>query len=359
MQEEDRTATLQQGSPEASEYAPDRRVDCPVPTVPSCDDSSKVANSDTAKSETCATGSRDDAGPNAMVSELSSVTAGLTGCALSHEKGTTELAQPPITPLRRTKSQVIREAAFGASDEELSDAEVVPESPRKPRPPTSASIEPKPARLMLKAGRILESDDDIPSSTPSRAPVKKANKKVIILSDDEDEIEEILPSSNISSSVLHRRRSTLVMTPVVEPRKAGFTRDGSLRKSAVGISKDPSETFDVSSREVRIKTGKGGDRLQAKPVSLGLGATPLHTVGEDPGERVGPTSSGDAAGELIDTPLVEAPVELWDESAHQNEVPRKADSKLLSPSFLQVRSHSISRSSEFAASTTAERTQVH
>lgn len=137
-------------------------------------------------------------------------------------------ATPPVTPLRRTKSQGIREAAFGTSDEELSDVDEPPEYPESPKKP-----QPVPTKYARR--RILDSDDDARNSTPSRAHVpRKVGKRAVVISDGEDDIEEVLPLSNISSSALLRRRSTLVMTPVVEPKKV--TVDDARRNLASNAS---------------------------------------------------------------------------------------------------------------------------
>lgn len=121
------------------------------------------------------------------------------------------IPDPPKTPIKRTYSQVMRDAVFGASDEELSEIECLPTPPR-PRKSKSFSKEIPAERVArppvkIRGRRILDSED---GSTPSRAPTtKRTVKKAVVVSD--DEIEDVLHER---ATLVSRQRSMLLMTPV-------------------------------------------------------------------------------------------------------------------------------------------------
>lgn len=140
--------------------------------------------------------------------ESLSVSAFTTVPTAAANDGPTPPVSAPVTPIRRTASQVLRDTAFGTSDDELSPVECLPEPPKVPRKSVSNVI-PKVSSKVTTARRtnrrtVLDSDDEMPVSTPSRPPAKK---KVTMASD--DEIEEVLSSAK---AVVSRRRSVLSMT---------------------------------------------------------------------------------------------------------------------------------------------------
>lgn len=118
---------------------------------------------------------------------------------------------PPKTPIKRSYSQVMRDAVFGASDEELSEIECLPTPPR-PRKSKSFSKDIPSERftrppVKIRGRRILDSED---GSTPTRAPTtKRTVKKAVVVSD--DEIEDVLHER---APLVSRQRSMLLMTPV-------------------------------------------------------------------------------------------------------------------------------------------------
>ncbi|GJE97964.1 hypothetical protein PsYK624_141860 [Phanerochaete sordida] len=166
---------------------------------------------------------------------------------------------PPATPVRRTASQVLRDTAFGASDDDLSsiDSPLPAPKPVKPKPkpkpkiasrptrptqsastkPTDAkpaSTKPAPTTKAViskapKAGRVLDSDDELPA-TPTRKTAPKAKKRIDI---SDDEIEDVLPSKR---SLVSRTRSVLPMTPVTSGRLSSARR--SALSSGVAVTKD-------------------------------------------------------------------------------------------------------------------------
>jgi hypothetical protein len=123
----------------------------------------------------------------------------------------------PITPLRPSRTQAVRELAFGASDEELSEIEDhVLLKPHDQPIKDSKKLKTPNSRV------VVGSDEGLPS-TPTRPPVRRsARRNLLIVSDGEDEIEEVLPASNISSTVISRRRSVLTMAPVLESHSGGL-----------------------------------------------------------------------------------------------------------------------------------------
>lgn len=118
---------------------------------------------------------------------------------------------PPKTPIKRSYSQVMRDAVFGASDEELSEIECLPTPPR-PRKSKSFSKDITAERVTrppvkIRGRRILDSED---GSTPTRAPTtKRTVRKAVVVSD--DEIEDVLHER---APLVSRQRSMLLMTPV-------------------------------------------------------------------------------------------------------------------------------------------------
>ncbi len=171
--------------------------------------------------------------------------------------------------MQRTKSQAILEAAFGTSEDELSDIEDV----AKPRehPKLTKSDDKKlatGARLASGSRKALESDDDIPS-TPTRPPVRKTVKKLVIVSDDEDEIEEDLPASKLSSSIISRRRSTLNLAPLNKDSSASSVRK--LSTTVVISTEDPPRNEDVlNAKDAKL----GGEAVLRKEVSDSAGPVP-------------------------------------------------------------------------------------
>lgn len=143
-----------------------------------------------------------------------------------------------VTPLRRTKTQVIREAAFGLSGDELSEVESVPAPPKKSQRATAVENE---SISRVYKGRIIDSDNEKDSSTPTRPPVKKptGKKKAIIIEDDEDDIEEVLPASRITPT-FSRRRSVLTMSNATDEKLSSSTRKAEDNLQEVPPSSDPS-----------------------------------------------------------------------------------------------------------------------
>ena len=161
--------------------------------------------------------------------------------SISGRSDTADADEPRATPrtslpLRRSKSQLLRDTVFGASGDELSDIEEPIElhkstmkTPKDSKKPTTAP------RFVATSRRVLDSDDDLPS-TPTHPPTQKPKKKLVVVSDDDDEIEEIVPVSKIPTSVISRRRSTLVMTPVVSSRSADLKLSANSNAVAPGNS---------------------------------------------------------------------------------------------------------------------------
>lgn len=136
-----------------------------------------------------------------------------------------------MTPIRQTASQLLRDSAFGTSIDDLSEAEDPPSPPKLARKPASDSILTKDAKgsapsVKLAKGKVLDSDDEVPGSTPSKPPVKK---KAVVVSDDEDEIEDVVSSSKPAVS---RRRSVLAMTAVTPSMASTTRRQAALSTSA-------------------------------------------------------------------------------------------------------------------------------
>jgi hypothetical protein len=117
----------------------------------------------------------------------------------------------PVTPLRPTRTQAVRELAFGTSDEELSEIE-----DHVLLKPHDQPIKDSKKLKAPKSRVVMGSDEGLPS-TPTRPPIRRsARRNLLIVSDGEDEIEEVLPASNISSTMISRQRSVLTMAPVLE-----------------------------------------------------------------------------------------------------------------------------------------------
>lgn len=135
-----------------------------------------------------------------------------------------------ITPLRRTQSQLLRDAIFGASDDELSEIGLPLEPPTKPQKRRSMDLATFKAALTTKANDTLGSESDIPLSSPTCRPKPRTNtvtKKSSVISD--DEIEDVLPASKINDSSISRRRSVLNMSTL----KSAKTRVSVVSKTAV------------------------------------------------------------------------------------------------------------------------------
>lgn len=105
---------------------------------------------------------------------------------------------------------------------------------------------------------MLDSDDDMPTSTPSRAPTKK-----IVAGGSDDEIEEILPSTK---PLVSRRRSVLKMTAVTS--------------SVLSLSSRlHSDQYQVtSSRQKPVVTTAAGN--SEEPIVLDSPADAIHSVRE-------------------------------------------------------------------------------
>lgn len=137
--------------------------------------------------------------------------AATTTTASVHSLSLPLVPDPPKTPIKRSYSQVMRDAVFGASDEELSEIECLPTPPR-PRKSKSFSKDIPSERVTrppvkIRGRRILDSED---GSTPTRAPTtKRTVKKAVVVSD--DEIEDVLHER---APLVSRQRSMLLMTPM-------------------------------------------------------------------------------------------------------------------------------------------------
>ena len=129
----------------------------------------------------------------------------------------TAIAAPPsatesvlVTPVRRTASQIIRESAFGASDDELSEVEDPPSPPQSKRKIASKPCLPTVQSAKGVNGRkVPDLADEFSVSTPSKPQVLKVQKKAVDVTD--DEIEDVITSSK---TLVYRRRSVLAMAPV-------------------------------------------------------------------------------------------------------------------------------------------------
>lgn len=189
-----------------------------------------------------------------------------------------------ITPLHRTKSIGLREAAFGTSDDELSEINS-PHEPSKPHALDDSKTNPV-AHFAQKA----DSDDDLPS-TPTRPPTRRTQKRLIVVSDDEDEIEEVVPASKISSSVLSRRRSTLNMAPLIAPTsvssapndipEAGLADDPVLGSAVMASKskKEPEAKIRQGEEPEGKSGGKSGNALTTLSRTAQLATSGRKTVG--------------------------------------------------------------------------------
>lgn len=144
---------------------------------------------------------------------------------------------PPMTPVRRTASQVLRETAFGTSDDELSSVESLLDPPKASRNPApKPAVQAVPGKIasaakVTKGRRVLDSDDETLASKPTKLPPKQAGKKALDISD--DEIEDVLPATR--SLVLSR--SVLPMTPMT-PSKTSSSRRQSIISKAASLKKN-------------------------------------------------------------------------------------------------------------------------
>lgn len=198
-----------------------------------------------------------------------SKTSGSLAAARPDSSSAPEAITHTSSPLQRTKSQAILEAAFGTSEDELSDIEDVAKPREHPKPTQSDDKKlATGAPLVLGSRKVLESDDDIPS-TPTHLPARKSVKKLVIVSDDEDEIEEVIPASKLSSSIISRRRSTLNLAPVDKGLSAGSVRK--LSTTVVISTEDPPRDEDVMDLE---DSKLGGEVVLRKEASDLAGLVP-------------------------------------------------------------------------------------
>lgn len=212
--------------------------------------------------------------PDAFVFEAEPATLGVHASAATRQSAlTTPRARapagshvsPPATPIRRTASQALRDHAFGTSDDELSEADVLPD-------PSEPALESAPnlgsgknlevrTTVRLNKGRVLDSDDELPVSTPTKPQVKKSQKKAVVISD--DEIEDVVSSAKPRVS---RRRSTLQMTAV--PKAPSMHLRSAVSKS--GSAKNLPLTGNLS------KAFSANDPGRAEsPIRLDLDDTPI------------------------------------------------------------------------------------
>jgi hypothetical protein len=201
--------------PSEDQPAECEEIQCIDPTLLTIADLPKTSPGDiTAILPASSTGLPIDSAPG--VSVVTATTA--------HSAAAAACSTAPVTPLRRTASQILRDTIFGASDEELSEVEGPPEPPklaRKSKTNTAVCADVGKQLRAAKAAKgevIVDSDNELPTSTPSRPPGKKVRKKAIIISD--DEIEEVVSSAK---PLVSRRRSALTMAPV-SLAKASSTR---------------------------------------------------------------------------------------------------------------------------------------
>lgn len=206
---------------------------------------------------------------------------------------------PPATPVRRTASQVLRDTAFGASDDDLSSIDSPLPAPKpvrpKPKPRTAsrstrptqsaitkptetktASTKPAPATKTVinkapKARRVLDSDDELPA-TPTRKAAPKAKKRIDI---SDDEIEDVLPSRR---SLVSRTRSVLPMTPVTSGRLSSARR--SALSSGVAVTKG-AESAAVNPAGKSVGKSAGATALAKKaPVCVDIELSDSDSGGE-------------------------------------------------------------------------------
>ena len=164
--------------------------------------------------------------PRALVAgSTPKLTTVLDGIFATADGVSTPLASALMTPTRRTTSQILRDKAFGTSDDDLSELEHPPSPPKVPRKSVMNALPVNSNGLVgtvlrTKGRVVLDSDDDIPASTPSRPPLKK----VVLVSD--DEIEEVVSANRPTVS---RRRSVLAMTAVTPRGPSSSSRRRSFR----------------------------------------------------------------------------------------------------------------------------------
>ncbi|EKM55869.1 uncharacterized protein PHACADRAFT_184617 [Phanerochaete carnosa HHB-10118-sp] len=180
---------------------------------------------------------------------------------------------PPMTPVRRTASQALRENVFGASDDELSPTESPPGPPKISRKPASklasqsAPQKTSTVARIARGRRVLDSDDEMPVSTPTKLP-PKSTKKAVPISD--DEIEDVLHATR---SLVSRRRSALPMTPVT-PAKLLSSRRQSVVSKAASIMKQSDPASGKLAVPAAVAGSKNRPARKKTPVCIDVDLDP-------------------------------------------------------------------------------------
>ncbi|KAF7796768.1 hypothetical protein EIP86_007951 [Pleurotus ostreatoroseus] len=229
--------------------------------------------------------------------------------------GNKEQTRPETaTPLHRTQSQLLRAAVFGASDDELSEVEDLPEPPTKPRKKKSGDLASFKASLVTNANDLFQSDSDVMLSSPTRGPKCRAiatSRKSIVISDD-DEIEDVLPPSKINDSSISRRRSVLHMNPLKSskasvaaqsktassalPNPAPASKKASTRVLATSLS-SPKKVASVETVQYELENAPCQSSLQLDPIR-----TPGVLTTRGPSFKTPVADVSNYPHEAIDTP---------------------------------------------------------